>query len=318
VRLLGTVAERWQRKDVALGLLAGTLLDQLLPDPRRAHPVALFGQAATSLERLMWSDERRRGVAFAAVCVGVPITAAGIVDARVGRARPVAVALVTWAVLGSRSLRAEARSVQARLRVDDLPAARERLTHLVGRDPSQLGADEIARACVESVAENTSDAVVAPLFWGALAGVPGLIGYRAVNTLDAMVGHRSSRYDKFGWASARLDDVANVVPARLTAALVALVCGAGGRRAWRVARRDGLSHPSPNSGLCEAAFAGALGVRLGGRNVYGGRVEERPAIGDGRPVSVDDVDRAVRLCASATAAAAVVCSVLAYAVRARP
>src|SRR5262249_48224186 len=150
---------------------------------------------------------------------------------------------------------------------------------------------------VESVAENTADAVVGPLFWGAVAGLPGLVGYRAVNTLDAMVGHRSARYAEFGTAAARADDVANLIPSRLTAA--AFVAGAplvgGGRvRAGWVWLRDGNRHPSPNAGQCEAAMAGALGVRLGGRNVYSGRVEERPSLGDGPPPVPADVYRAVR------------------------
>ncbi len=171
---------------LALGLLAGVALDRVLADPRRGHPVALFGNGAGRLERAMWADSRSRGVLFSALCV-LP----GVVAARRLGNRPLLVAAATWAVLGSRSLQFEARTVQDLLATDDLPAARDRLTHLVGRDPSQLGAEEIARATVESVAENTCDAVVAPLLWGALAGLPGLLGYRAVNTLDAMVGHRT-------------------------------------------------------------------------------------------------------------------------------
>ncbi|MDT4943250.1 MAG: adenosylcobinamide-phosphate synthase, partial [Pseudonocardiales bacterium] len=172
----------------------------------------------------------------------------------------------------------------------------------------------VARAVVESVAENTCDAVVAPLFWGAVAGVPGLLGYRAVNTLDAMVGHRSPRHGRFGWAAARLDDLANVVPARLTAGLVALAAPAVGgdaRGALRVAARDGRNHPSPNSGVSEAAFAGALGLRLGGRNAYRNRVEHRPELGDGAPPTVADIGRANRLCAGVTLAAAATAALLA-------
>jgi adenosylcobinamide-phosphate synthase len=149
-----------------------------------------------------------------------------------------------------------------------------------------------------SVAENTSDAAVAPLFWGAVAGVPGLLAYRAVNTLDAMVGHHSPRYERFGWAAARLDDVANWLPARATAVLTtacAPLAGGSPRGALRVWLRDGAAHPSPNSGRCEAAVAGALGLRLGGRNVYGSRVEVRPPLGDGRPPTASDIRRAVRL-----------------------
>lgn len=185
----------------------------------------------------------------------------------------------------------------------DLEAARGRLSHLCARDPSGLDAEGLARAVVESVAENTSDASVAPLVWGAVGGVPGLLAYRAVNTLDAMVGYRNLRYERFGWAAARLDDVANWVPARVTGVLVAAFSG---RAAWRVLLRDGGKHPSPNAGRCEAAFAGALGVRLGGVNEYGGRVERRPEMGDGRAPEVRDIGRAVRLSAAVTFAAAAV------------
>ena len=144
------------------------------------------------------------------------------------------------------------------------------------------------RAAVESIAENTSDAAVAPLFWGGVAGVPGLIAYRTVNTLDSMVGYRSDRYRRFGWASARLDDVANLVPARLAGVLVVVLGDdrAGALRAWR---RDAAAHPSPNAGVVESSFAGALGLRLGGRTVYPHGVEERPALGDGHPPEVADL-----------------------------
>jgi adenosylcobinamide-phosphate synthase len=197
----------------------------------------------------------------------------------------------------------------------DLAAARAALPALAGRDPSALDEAGLTRATVESVAENTSDAAVAPLFWGALAGLPGLLGYRAINTLDAMVGHRSPRYARFGWAAARTDDVANWLPARLTAALTvgcAPLAGGSASGALRIWRRDGAAHPSPNAGPCEAALAGALGLRLGGRNVYGSRVEDRPPLGDGRPPRPDDIARAVRLSTAVWATAAV----LAAAVRA--
>jgi adenosylcobinamide-phosphate synthase len=303
-----------RRSQLALGLLLGSALDAVVPDPRRGHPVAAFGAAAGALERRLWADSRRRGAVFAALCVGSPGLAAWTVERRSGRAYPAVVAVATWAVLGSRSLRAEAAAVGDLLAADDLGGARQRVTHLVGRDPEALDRDGVARAAVESVAENTCDAVVAPLFWGAVGGVPGLLGYRAVNTLDAMVGHRSVRYARFGWAAARLDDVANVVPARLTAGLAAAVAPAVGGdpvRALRTAARDGRKHPSPNSGVSEAAFAGALGLRLGGRNVYRGRVEERPVLGDGAAPTPADIRRANQLCAGVTLAAAAVAALAA-------
>jgi adenosylcobinamide-phosphate synthase len=285
----------------AAGLIAGFAVDRLLGDPPTGHPVAWFGRVAQGTERRLWADDAARGVAYTAVLVG----GAGTAGAAIGRATrghplldAAATAAVTWAVLGGRTLGREAAAVHDHLAADDLPAARRRLTHLVGRDTASLDESEIARAVVESVAENTSDAVVAPLVAGAVAGIPGLVVYRAANTLDAMVGHREQRYMRFGWASARLDDLLNLVPARLSAALAALlapVVGGRTRAAWAAWRRDASRHPSPNAGPVEAAFAGALGVRLGGVNVYRDRIEDRPALGDGRPVARADIDRAIRL-----------------------
>jgi len=174
-------------------------------------------------------------------------------------------------------------------------AAAGALPALVGRDPVGLGAEEIARAVVESVAENAVDAVVAPAFWAALCGAPGALGYRAVNTLDSMVGHRSARYRRFGWASARLDDAVGWVPARLTALLVAAARPERAAAIWQAVRCQAPAHPSPNAGVAEAAFAAALGLRLGGRNRYGGRVENRPSLGHGRPPACADIEPAVRL-----------------------
>jgi adenosylcobinamide-phosphate synthase len=284
------------------GLLAGLALDALTGDPRRGHPVAAFGRAATALERRLYADSRARGALFAATCV---LGAAGLGFA--ARRSVLGAAVATWAVLGGTSLAREGRAMADALEAGDLDAARARLPHLCGRDPAALDAKELARATVESIAENTSDAVVAPLLWGAAFGVPGLLAYRAVNTLDAMVGHRSPRYANFGWAAARADDVANWVPARLTG-LLAVACAplAGGspRDAYAVLRRDGAAHPSPNAGRCEAAFAGALGVRLGGVNVYGTRVEHRPELGYGRAAEPPDIRRAIRLSRAVTLAAA--------------
>ena len=285
----------------AAGLIAGYLLDAALGDPRRWHPVAGFGTAAGALERRLYSPTRRAGVAFAAVAVGVP-AAAGLAAAVATRRRPVAravlVAAATWTVLGGRTLRKESRTMAGHLDAGDLEAARGRLNHLCGRDPSALDEPELARATVESVAENTSDAVVAPLVWGGLLGLPGLLAYRAANTLDAMVGHRSPRYARFGTAAARLDDGLNLVPSRLTGLLtiaVAPVAGGSSRETLRVWRRDRDDHPSPNAGQCESAMAGALGVRLGGRNIYFGRSETRPFLGDGPRPSAPHLRRAARV-----------------------
>jgi adenosylcobinamide-phosphate synthase len=225
-------------------------------------------------------------------------------------------AAATWTVLGGASLGAEAAEIARLLEAGDLAAARRRLPALCGRDPDGLDAAGITRAVVESVAENTCDAVVAPLAWGAACGLPGLLGHRAVNTLDAMVGHHSPRYERFGWAAARLDDLAAFVPARLTALLAiaaAPAVGGSARRGLRVLRRDGGNHPSPNGGRCEAAFAGVLGVKLGGVNVYDGRTEIRGLLGEGPSPSPADIRRAVVLSRLITAAAAVLAAVLAAA-----
>jgi adenosylcobinamide-phosphate synthase len=303
----------------AAGLVAGALLDLAVADPRRWHPVAGYGRAAAALERRMYRPTTAAGVRYAAVAAAAPVAVA--VAATVAtRRRPVAraalMAATTWAVLGSTSLRREGTAMATALTTGDLAAARRRLPHLCGRDPSTLGASELARASVESVAENTSDAAVGALFWGALAGLPGLVGYRAVNTLDAMVGHRSDRYRRFGTAAARLDDAANLVPARVTAALTVAVAPLTGGRpiaALGTWLRDGHRHPSPNSGQCEAAVAGALGVRLGGRNVYAGRIDDRPVLGRGRTPEPADVTRAVRLSGLVTGAAAILAAALAAA-----
>ncbi|GAA4373000.1 cobalamin biosynthesis protein [Nocardioides caricicola] len=277
----------------ALGLLLGFAADRLLGDPAAYHPVAGFGTLAGRLERRLYADSRWRGVAHVAVLAGSAV-ALGVVAERLP-ARTAGTAVATWAVLGGRTLEREAMAVHAHLAAGDLPAARQRLTHLVGRETSSLDESEVCRAAVESVAENTSDAVVAPLVWGAVAGVPGLLGYRAVNTLDAMVGHRSARYERFGWASARLDDLLNLPGSRLTGLLTLVAAPAGAARAWAGWQRDAARHPSPNAGVVEAAFAGALGVRLGGTNDYGGRVEQRVVLGDGRAPRTDDIARATAL-----------------------
>jgi adenosylcobinamide-phosphate synthase len=285
----------------AVGLLAGFALDAVVGDPRRFHPVAGFGQAAGALERRLYAPNRWAGAAFTTVAIGVPV-AAGLAGSLLTRRQPIAraalVAAATWTVLGGRTLRRESAVMATHLENADLAAARGRLNHLCGRDPSTLDEPELARAAVESVAENTSDAVVAPLLWGGLLGLPGLLGYRAANTLDAMVGHRSPRYARFGTPSARLDDVLNLLPSRLTGMLtIAAAPLVKGRRAeaLRVWRRDRNDHPSPNAGQCESAMAGALGVRLGGRNVYFGRTETRPLLGDGPRPSAGHLRRAARL-----------------------
>lgn len=316
----------------AAGLLTGYALDVMFADPQRHHPVALFGTVARRLEQRTHADSRAVGAGYAATLVGG--TVVGAVAAQRGLrlasrafcspavAGSIAefgtVTAATFVALGGTSLVREGDAMACLLEAQDLPGARRRLSHLCARDASELQPDDLARATVESIAENTSDAVVAPLVWGALLGAPGLLGYRAANTLDAMVGYRSPRYRNFGWASARFDDLLNLLPARLAALLVFVVTGR--REALTVWRRDARLHPSPNAGPVEAATAGALGVRLGGTNTYDGEAEARGVLGDGRAVEVRDVARANRLSRQVSAAAVLVCAGTALALRrgARP
>ena len=299
----------------AAGLAVGYGADLLLGDPRRAHPVAAFGNAALAAERVSYAPSRVRGAVFGGSLVaGAALAAEALarLARRAGAGRGAALAAVVWAALGGRSLRREAAAIAAHLDAGDLDAARRALPALAGRDPEALAADQIARAVVESVAENTGDAVVAPLLWGALAGPAGAAAYRAANTLDAMVGHRSPRYAEFGWAAARLDDLLGWPAARAGASL-AVICApvAGGScsRAWRTLRRDGAAHPSPNAGRMEAAFAGALDLRLGGPLAYAGRTELRPQLGDGGRPTAADIRRAAGL-SRAVGAAALAASVV--------
>lgn len=322
---------------LAVGLALGFVADRLFGDPLRFHPVAGFGRVAQAYEQRVYAPDRARGALFCGTLVGGAAALGKLIERLGGPSRTLLTAAATWAVLGGKSLGGEAMAVYELAQSGDLPAARCRLKHLVGRDTSALDEGEIARAVIESVAENTADAVVGSLFWGAVAGAPGLLAHRGSNTLDAMVGHRTSRYEQFGWASARLDDLLGYLPARLTVALIAalgpLPDPAHRQRAdanrhdrphdqrsdenhdrpprpakgaiasriehWRrvaaAVCQDAAAHPSPNAGPIEAAFAAALGCRLGGTNTYGRTVENRGTLGDGPPAELADIPRAVAL-----------------------
>jgi adenosylcobinamide-phosphate synthase len=238
------------------------------------------------VERSLYRPRRAAGVLHAAVGLSLGVAAGTLIGST---------ALATYISVAQRALSDAGRDVAEALRDDDLSRARQLLPTLVGRDPSRLDAGEITRAVVESLAENTVDAVVAPALWGAVLGASGTLAYRAINTMDATVGYRSERYASYGWASARLDDVANFVPARLTAVLVAAARPRAAAAVWRAVRQDAPFHPSPNSGVAEAAFAAALDVRLGGVNIYGTRTERRPQLGRGRAPEVADIGAAVDL-----------------------
>lgn len=314
--------------------LAAWAVDWAVGDPPRpTHPTVLIGRAIAWAEHRLHPPgnpappavQRVRGIVLAgAVTLG---TAAGA-----ALAVRLAAAVHPWlgtlaeiwlfaTALAGTDLARHARDVWRPLTRGDLPGARRAVGRIVGRDTDVLDREGVVRAAVEAVAESTVDGAVAPLFWGALGGAPLALAYRAVNTLDSMCGHLDERYRYFGWASARLDDVANFLPARVAVPLLAAaaaLAGLDGAGAWRTARRDGRRHPSPNAGLSEAALAGALGVQLGGTNYYGGEPEHRPHLGDPlRALEPEDIRRAVRVmrltvALAAAAAAAALAAVTAW------
>ena len=288
-----------------VGAAIGLGLDRLVGEPpSRWHPLVHFGRLMGAIEQRLYRDERAAGARYAGAGLALGGLAGHLVRST---------ALATTLSVGGRSLARAARDVADPLEAGDLDGARSKLPALVGRDASDLDEGAIARAVVESVAENTVDAIVAPALFAAALGARGALGYRAVNTMDAMVGHRSARYAHFGTVAARLDDVANWVPARVTAALVVAVRPRSATAILRAVRHQAPAHPSPNSGVAEAAFAAALGVTLGGRNVYGERVEVRPPLGTGRPARAGDIAAASRLSRDVTAALALALVALALA-----
>jgi adenosylcobinamide-phosphate synthase len=292
------------------GVLAAVALDALLGDPARHHPVAGFGRAAAALERVTYRPSRAAGALHTAALVALPTALAA---RRADRAAVVAVC--GWTALGGRSLRRTALRVADSVDAGDLPAARALARALVARRTDALDGPELVRAALESLAENTADAEAGTLVWTSVAGAPGGVAHRTANTLDAMVGYRDARYADFGWAAARLDDLLGWPAARacaLATVAAAALTGDDARGAWRVLRRDGARHPSPNAGRAEAAFAGALGVTLGGPNDYGGVVEHRPRLGDGPPPDTAALRRAVRLSATTSALLAAAAAVVAW------
>ena len=288
-------------------VLFAVLLDLVLGDPRALpHPVVAIGRLISFLEPLLrrgFGNARVAGVMLLATTVGVSYGTAALILHLAYAVSPAAGFLaalyLAWVSLAARSLHLESGKVAKALRQGDLPGARLALSYIVGRETAELDEQEIVRGAVETVAENTGDGVIAPLCYLMLGGPALAIAYKAVNTLDSMVGYKNERYLEFGWASARLDDLANYLPARLTGLLMVLaapICSLSGSGAWRIMLRDGRNHSSPNSGFPEAAAAGALGVRLGGANRYFGKVVEKPAIGDASlPLSLEAYGGAVRL-----------------------
>ena len=278
----------------SLAVAVGFGIDRVLGEPPVwVHPVVGFGWLMKRLEGWIYQDTRSAGIAMGVAGAGVGI-GIGVLGTRLLGPHVATTLAVATAVAG-KMLADEALIVGSALERCDLQTSRERMISLVGRSTNDLNEAEISRAVIESLAENTVDAVIASLVMASIGGAPLVLAHRAVNTLDAMVGHHSLRYENFGWASARLDDVANWVPARVAAVAVAVVTPAKARAIWGVVRRDAGQHPSPNGGVIEAAFAAALNVQLGGTNRYGDRIEERGVLGDGRVAGVSDISRAVKL-----------------------
>ncbi|HXF92342.1 MAG TPA: adenosylcobinamide-phosphate synthase CbiB [Nitrospiraceae bacterium] len=297
----------------AVELMLACALDAVCGDPRWVpHPVRLMGCGIAWLDgrvRLWCRNPASLRGAGLVLAAGLPCFsyAAGWLAIEIGAAfgdwvgKGVAVVLA-YTTLAARDLIDHVRAVERALVSGNLLRAREAVSLIVGRDTRTLDEVEIIRATVETIAENASDGIIAPLFYLTLGGAPLALAYKAVNTLDSMIGHRDARYEHFGWASARLDDLANWLPARLTACLIVAAAGLLTQRldvvnaSWRILRRDGHRHPSPNSGRPEAAMAGVLGVQLGGVNYYDGRPSERPRLGDPRrALAVQDIRRALHI-----------------------
>lgn len=285
---------------VATALLADAILGE---PPEAVHPAVLMGRSISAFEKraLVLKDVRILRLTGLSLAVLLPVLSFAFSRIAVRLApeklRQVFEIVLLSTTLSMRGLERTALAVECDLRKGELDTARARVGMLVGRDTAGLSPSEISRAAVESVAENTSDGVVAPMLYGILFGAPGALAYKAINTLDSMAGHPHPPYKDFGWASARSDDLANLLPARLTVLSVALVSGSvrGAAAALHTAYRYGPLTRSPNAGWTEAAFAGSLGLRLGGANSYGGVLRAGPTLGAGRPPEAVDIRRSVRL-----------------------
>lgn len=311
----------------ALSVLVGFAIDLMLGDPRwLPHPVVGMGRTISWLEprlRLVFPDtptgRRAAGrVLAAALPLATLALSAGLLALAWWLVGPwlafVLNVLMCYQTLATRELWRQTMAVRTPLLAGDLPAARTAVSMVVGRETAQLDEDGVARAAVETVAENASDGVVAPLLFMAIGGGPLALAYKAVNTMDSMVGYKNERYLDFGRAAAHLDDVANWLPSRLAAlctVLAAPLVGLSMCDAWRVWRRDRRRHASPNAAQTEAAFAGALGLRLNGDATYFGRVVHKPTLGDAtRPIEPEDIHRANRLMLASTGVALAACLIV--------
>jgi adenosylcobinamide-phosphate synthase len=278
----------------AFAMLAAVVVDALIGEPRRAHPLVGFGRFATALQTRLHRDSRVAGAIAWSLAVVPPLVAVAWLSNTLGSPISwIVAAFVLYLAIGHRSLAEHARAVESSLRADDLDAARTAVGRMVSRDTDALDASQVAAAATESVLENGSDAVFGALFWFALLGAPGAVLYRLANTLDAMWGYRTPRFERFGWAAARIDDALNFVPARLTALTYALL--GNFRSAMHCWRTQAPQWDSPNAGPVMAAGAGALRVRLGGAAPYHSRWEMRPLLGEGDAPDADSIAAALRL-----------------------
>jgi adenosylcobinamide-phosphate synthase len=304
-------------------LLTGLAIEAVLAWPARlyarfGHPVTWMGALIGALDRGLNDPARGEGVrrALGVVAAVSVIGLAGALGWAVQAALPggwlgvVLLGVAMWPLVAARSLHDHVAAVARPLAAGDIDGARAAVAMIVGRDPARLDGAGIARAATESLAENASDGVIAPLFWGLVAGLPGIAAYKAINTLDSMIGHRTPRHAAFGWAAARIDDAANWVPARLTGVLFAVASGRAGASLACMAR-DARRHRSPNAGWPEAAMAGALGVRLSGPRVYADRVADEPWLNEGaRDPGAADLGRALGLYVRAMGLGAVLLAML--------
>lgn len=296
---------------VSTAILVGFLVDLWLADPAwMPHPVVIMGRCIvwleTSLRRWFPDTDRGRRMAGCLLAAALPLGTLGFTATvcwlafRLHPLLGMAVEILwCWQALAVKGLAMESRNVYRCLAEENLPAARKAVSRIVGRDTQALSAEGVAKAAVETVAENFSDGVVAPLFYMVIGGAPLALCYKAVNTMDSMVGYKNERYLQFGRAAAKLDDVANYLPSRLAALLwiaAAAVTGQNAQKAWRIWRRDRRNHASPNSAQTESACAGALEVQLAGPAYYFGEYYDKPTIGDPeRPVEPQDILRANRM-----------------------
>ncbi len=285
--------------EVALLLAGGVLLDLLLGEARRWHPLVGFGNLARRIEGMLNAGSRRylRGVAAWSLAV-LPLSA--LAAWACYHAGPVLHAVLLYVCIGFRSLREHNLPIAHALARGDLPEARTLTARIVSRDTASASEADLAKASTESLLENGNDAVFGTLFWFVLAGGAGAVLFRCANTLDAMWGYRSARFLQFGWAAARIDDLLNLVPARLTALSYVLLAD-DRRLAWRCWRSQAPAWPSPNAGPVMASGAGALGLSLGGSATYDGVAEQRPPLGEGRPAAAGDIVRAWKLVQATTA-----------------